>query len=134
MKTYKGIVKTQSDLENYHIENNMIEFIDVNVVGHFGNATTLTMAFQNCCLFGGYSLGRLIGEVLKIIVEVLELTKDEGVPISRIKNIPVRIVVEKGWGNKIIGFGHFMKDRFVLEEDVIALAKENLLFSMEGSK
>lgn len=134
MKTYKDIVKTQSDLKNYHIENNMIEFIDVNIVGHFGNIMTLTMAFQNCCLFSQYNLGNLIGTVLKVIFEVLELTEDNGLCLSKVKNVPVRIVSENSWGSKVIGFGHFMKDRFVLVEDVIAIARENLLLSMGNEK
>lgn len=134
MKTYKDIVKSQSDLKNYHIENNMLEAIEINVIGHVGNLTTLEMFFTNCCLFSQYNLGNLIGTVLKVIFEVLELTEDNGLCLSKIKNVPVRIVSENSWGSKVIGFGHFMKDRFVLVEDVIAIARENLLLSMGNEK
>lgn len=134
MKSYKDIVKTQSDLKDHHIENNMLEAIEINVIGHVGNLTTLEMFFSNCCLFSQYNLGNLIGTVLKVIFEVLELTEDNGLRLSKVKNVPVRIVSENSWGSKVIGFGHFMKDRFVLVEDVIAIARENLLLSMGNEK
>lgn len=134
MKSYKDIVKTQSDLKDHHIENNMLEAIEINVIGHVGNLTTLEMFFTNCCLFSQYNLGNLIGTVLKVIFEVLELTEDNGLRLSKVKNVPVRIVSENSWGSKVIGFGHFMKDRFVLVEDVIAIARENLLLSMGNEK
>lgn len=132
MKTYKDIVKRSSDLEGMQIENNMVDSIEVVVVGHFGNIVTLGMSFTNCCLFSQYNLGGYLGDVLKVIVEVLDLTDDNGVYISKIKNVPVRIVFESGWGSKAIGFGHFMKDRFVLVEDVIGLAKANYLERVNG--
>ena len=134
MKSYKDIVKTQSDLKDHHIENNMLEAIEINVIGYVGNLTTLEMFFTNCCLFSQYNLGNLIGTVLKVIFEVLELTEDNGLRLSKVKNVPVRIVSENSWGSKVIGFGHFMKDRFVLVEDVIAIARENLLLSMGNEK
>ena len=134
MKSYKDIVKTQSDLKDHHIKNNMLEAIEINVIGHVGNLTTLEMFFTNCCLFSQYNLANLIGTVLKVIFEVFELTEDNGLRLSKIKNIPVRIVSENSWGSKVIGFGHFMKDRFVLVEDVIAIARENLLLSMGNEK
>lgn len=132
MKTYKDIVKRKSDLGSMQIENNMIDSIEINVVGHVGNISTLEMFFTNCCLFSQYNLGGYIGDVLKVIVEVLDLTDDNGIRISKIKNVPVRIVSESGWGSKVAGFGHFMKDRFVLVEDVIELARANSLERANG--
>lgn len=132
MKSYKDIVKRSVDLGGMQIENNMVDSIEVVVVGHFGNIVTLDMFFTNCCLFSQYNLGGYLGDVLKVIVEVLDLTDDDGVRISKIKNIPVRIVSESGWGSKVVGFGHFMKDRFVLVEDVIELARANSLERANG--
>ena len=132
MKTYKDIVKRNPDLGSMQIENNMIDSIEINVIGHFGNIVTLDMFFTNCCLFSQYNLGGYLGDVLKVIVEVLDLTNDNGVCVSKIKNVPVRIVSESGCGSKVIGFGHFMKDRFVLVEDVIGLAKANYLERVSG--
>ena len=132
MKSYKDIVKRSVDLGGMQIENNMIDSIEVVVVGHFGNIVTLAMFFTNCCLFSQYNLGGYLGDVLKVIVEVLDLTDDDGVCVSKIKNVPVRIVSKSGCGSKVIGFGHFMKDRFVLVEDVIGLAKANCLERVSG--
>ena len=126
MKTYKDIVKKEKELEKYYIENNMLTSLDINVIAHFGNIITLEMWFKNCCLFSNYNLGPLVSDVLKTIVEILDLSKEDGLRLENIKEIPVRIVLEGGSMGKVVGFGHFMKDRFVLAEDIINMAKENI--------
>lgn len=128
MKTYKDIMKTQTQLESegYYIENNMVTSIDLNVIAHFGNITCIEMFFTNCALFSDCNIGGLLPDVLKAIVEVLEIGNEDGLRISKIKNIPCRIVTtSKGFG-KVVGFGHFMKQRFVLADDLIEMARENL--------
>lgn len=123
MKTYKDIQKSQKELNGKYIENNILKSLDVSLNAHFGNTVTCEMMFTNCCLFSQYNLGELVADVLKAIVECLELS-EEYLRISSIKNIPVRIVCDNMFG-KVIGFGHFMKDRFVLTDDVIEMAKYN---------
>lgn len=128
MKTYKDIVKTEQQLKEsgYCIQNDIIRSIDVNIVGHFNNVTTLEMILDDCCLFSQYNIGSLFPFIMKAIVEILELTDDDGIRISKMKNLPVRIVIDgDGWGN-VIGFGHFMKDEFILVEELIDTAKDNL--------
>ena len=128
MKTYKDIVKTQMQLETqgYYIENNMITSIDLNVIAHFGNITCLEMFFTNCALFSDCNIGGLLPDVLKAIVEVLEIENEDGLRISKIKNIPCRIVTKGEGFGKVVGFGHFMKQKFVLADDLIKMASENL--------
>lgn len=124
MKTYKDILKTEKNLKGLCIENNILKSIDVNVIGHFGNISTLEMLFEDCCLFSHYNLSNVMGDVLKCIFECLELSEDNGKRLSDVKNVPVRIIYTSSFGNAV-GFGHFMKDKFLLVEDVIAIAIEN---------
>lgn len=125
MKTYKDITKCQADLQDKYIENNLLKSLDIEVIAHFGNCTTLNMIFEDCGLFSGMSMGWILSEVIKIIIETLDLSEEDGIRLSTIKNKPARIVRDSQWG-KVIGFGHFMKDRFILVEDIFDLAKENV--------
>lgn len=125
MKSWSDIARRQCELpEGYTVENNLLEGLEIKLIGHFGNVTTLAMWFTNCCLFDGYNLGGMISEVIKVIVECLELTEEDGLLVKDIQSVPVRIVVN---GSRVVGFGHFMKDRFLLAEDVLGLAKDNLI-------
>ncbi len=136
MKTYKDIVKTKREIESkgYFVENNMITSIDLAVVAHFGNITCLEMFFTNCALFSGYNIGALLPDVLKAIVEVLEIENEDGLRISKIKNVPCRIVTTGNGFGKVVGFGHFMKDKFVLADELIEMAKENMFKRVRGEK
>lgn len=54
-----------------------------------------------------------LGYILKAFIEMFELSREDGVYLTDIKNIPCRLVFD---GDKCVGFGHFMKDKFVLTE------------------
>ena len=136
MKTYKDIVKTKRAIESkgYFVENNMVTSIDLAVVAHFGNITCLEMFFTNCALFSGYNIGAFLPDVLKAIVEILEIENEDGLRISKIKNVPCRIVTTGNGFGKVIGFGHFMNDKFVLADALIEMAKENMFKRVRGEK
>ena len=121
-------MKTQSqlELEGYYTKNNMVTSIDLNVIAHFGNIICLEMFFTNCALFSDCNIGGLLPDVLKAIVEVLEIENEDGLRISEIKNIPCRIVTTSEGFGKVVGFGHFMKQKFVLADDLIEMARENM--------
>ena len=127
MKTYKDIIKSKTELINdgYTIENAMLESIDIDVIKRFGGITTLNMITNCCVIFGGHNMDVILSEVIKYIVDTLNLNKNESISITDIKNVPIRIV-SHGLGSKVVGFGDFLFDRFVLVEDVIALALENV--------
>lgn len=117
-----NIIKTKSQIESmgYGIENNIIERVDVNCVGHFDNLVTLQIACKNVWAMSGYNNTANIGFIIKKLVELLDLTQEDGIRLSDIKNIPCRIVYEDpncSWGAKCVGIGHFMEDRFVLVDD-----------------
>lgn len=127
MKTYKDIIKSKTELKNngYIIENAMLEYMDIDIIGHFGNVTTFNMVTNCCCIFSDYNMGAILSEVIKCVIEVLNLSEEDGLHLFKVKNIPIQIV-SKGWGSKVEGFGYFIGDRFVMVNDVIALAKENV--------
>lgn len=127
MKTYKDILKTKEELDisGYTIENAMLEHMDIDIIGHFGNITTFNMVTNCCCIFSNYNMGSILSDVIKCVVETLNLSEEDGLHLSKVKNVPIQIV-SKGWGSKVEGFGCFLGDRFVMVDDVIALAKENV--------
>lgn len=127
MKTYKDILKTKNELtdDGYVIENAMLEYMDIDIIGHFGNITTFNMVTNCCCIFSNYNMGAILSDVIKCVIEVLNLSEDNGLHLFKIKNIPIQIV-SKGIGSKVAGFGGFLSDKFVLVEDVISLAIENV--------
>lgn len=114
------IIKKESDIlaDDHKIENEMIRGADIAVIGHFGNLVSLNVWTGCCCLLHNYNNTQNLGLILKAFVELFDLTDEDGYCFSKIKDIPCRIIFD-GWGSKVLGFGHFMKDRFVYTEDFI---------------
>lgn len=127
VKTYKDILKTKNELtdDGYVIENAMLEYMDIDIIGHFGNITTFNMVTNCCCIFSNYNMGAILSDVIKCVVEVLNLSEEDGLHLFKVKNVPIQIV-SKGWGSKVEGFGYFLGDKFVMVDDVIKLAQENV--------
>lgn len=112
------IIKKKADLikEGYKIENEMIKWVDVKVYGHFGNTVSLEIFGQNSYLFGTCMCTGNIGMLIQAFVELFDLTEEDGVRISNIKNLPCRVVLDSHCTG-VVGFGHFMKDRFVMAHE-----------------
>lgn len=127
MKTYKDIIKSKTELENngYTVENAMLEYMDIDIIGHFHNAITFSMVTNCCCIFSNYNMGAILSEVIRCVVEVLNLSEEDGLHLFKVQNVPIQIV-SKGLGSKVEGFGYFLGDKFVMVDDVIELAKENV--------
>lgn len=123
MKTVKDITYSLKDIEaiGYGVENNIIKEIDINIIAHFGNTPCLTIICEKIIPYGHYNDISRLGYLLKAIVEFFEVAKEDGVVLSELKNIPCRIVFEGNgnnhWGEKAVGIGHFMKDKFILFDD-----------------
>jgi hypothetical protein len=128
MKTVKDITYSLNDIEKkgYGIENNIIKEIDINIIAHFGNIPCLTIMCENIMPYGHYNDIARLGFLLKAIVEFFEVYREDGVMLSKLKNIPCRLVFEENgknhWGEKVVGIGHYMKDKFILFEDFNELA------------
>ena len=112
----KDIIKTQKDIEEigYKIENNFIEDVNINTIAYFGNVTCFVIRCSNVSPMSSYNNTGNLGYILKAFIEMFELSIEDGVYLTDIKNIPCRLVFD---GDKCVGFGHFMKDKFVLTEE-----------------
>ena len=123
MKTVKDITYSLKDIEEkgYGVENNIIKEIDVNIIAHFGNIPCLTIMCENIMPYGHYNDISRLGYLLKAIVEFFGVDREDGVTLSELRNIPCRIVFEGNgknhWGEKAVGIGHYMKDKFILFND-----------------
>ena len=131
MKTVNDITKSMRDIKamGHGVANNIIERIDVNIIAHFGNIPCLTILCENIVPYGHYNDIVRLGFLLKALVEFFGVDREDGVWLSSLKNIPCRLVFEgegdTHWGEKAIGIGHFMKDKFILFEDLGKLAEES---------
>jgi hypothetical protein len=124
-KEYNNILKTEKELLEfgYIIENNMLKHIDMNVIGHFGNCVCLEFRCENVSPIASYNNTKNVGYLIRAFVELFDLENEDGIRVSNIKNVPIRLVFKEKYG-QCIGFGCFMKDRFVLIEDFIKISEK----------
>lgn len=103
------------------VENNLVS-LDIQVIGHFGNSVSLVIAAKNVIPYSAYNNTENVGVIIKYLVELLGIEKEDGLFISDVKNIPVRLIFdskEPCWGAKCVGIGNFIEDKFVMF-DVLA--------------
>lgn len=107
----------------YKVENNIIKNINVNTIAHFGNVTCFEIACLNIYPMCSYNNIGNLGYILRAFIELFDLSEEDGLCLTEIKNIPCRLIFENegGWGSKCIGFGHYMKDKFVLTKEFAKL-------------
>lgn len=119
----KNIIKTQKQIEEmgYRIENNLIEDVNINTIAHFNNVTCFEIGCSNVYPMSGYNNIGNLGYILRAFIELFDMSEEDGLRLTEIKNIPCRLVFEGGWGSRCIGFGHFMKDKFVLVNEFAKL-------------
>ena len=103
----------------YTIQNHMIDGVDIRIVGHLGNLTQMIVYASDWCFMSGYNTTHNLGYLIKAFVELFDLDKEDGVCLSDLKRIPCRIVI--GPQGQCVGFGHFMKDKFVYISDFIRI-------------
>lgn len=119
-----NILKTQSELlaPGYTVENNIIKCVDMVCIGHFGNAVCFQIVCKNVTpLPLSNSVGN-VGWVFKAFIELFDLSKEDGVALSEIRNIPCRIIFDSSGVARAIG--HFMEDKFVLISDLVKIGSE----------
>lgn len=119
MKELDKIIKTEKELKvaGYNIENNIIKGVDFNCVGRFGNFVTFEIFCKDVIPYCSCNNIANSGYIFKAFVELFELTEGDGVRVSEIKNIPCRVVYDER-NCRAVGIGDFMKDKFVLTEDL----------------
>lgn len=119
----KDVVKTKQEIDDigYDIANNIITNVNINTIAHFGNSTCFEIACSDVYPMSCHNNLQNLGYILRAFIEFFELSEEDGLRITQIKNIPCRLIFESkngcAWGSKCIGFGHFMKDKFVFTED-----------------
>ena len=125
MKELDNIIKNRIQLEEegYSLENNFIKSLDVDIVGHFNNAVCLRISCHDVVPCSFYVNTSNIGYLIKAFVELFGLSKEDGIRMSEISNIPCRLVMEKH--SRAVGFGHYMDDKFVLTDEFARLGKND---------
>jgi hypothetical protein len=117
------IIKKKADIDaiGYDVDNNIITHININIIAHFGNSTCFEIACSNVYPMSCHNNTNNLGYILRAFIEFFELSEEDGLRITEIKNIPCRLIFESKngctWGSKCIGFGHFMKNKFVFVDD-----------------
>lgn len=119
------ILKTEDELvqRGYTIKNNIIENIDVKLIAHFNNCCTLCIYCDSITPLCNYNNTQNLGFLLQAFYSLFDLGEEDGLYISKIKNIPCRLVFtgDGTWGDRCVGFGHFMSDKFVLTEEFVKI-------------
>lgn len=128
-ESVNDIIKTKSQIEEmgYGIENNIIEKVDVNCIGHFGNCVTFEIQCKNVYAMCHYNNTANLGFIIKKFIELMGLTDEDGIRLSNIRNVPCRIVYADphcSYGSRCMGIGHFMENKFVLIDDLAKFEAE----------
>lgn len=119
-KTRALVVPKQELPSEASIENQLITRVTVNIIAHFGNITSLEIYCGNIVPYKNRNNLNNIGFVIRQLVELLNLSKEDGLRLDEIRNVPCRLIYkENECGDKIyIGIGNFSKDKFILFEDL----------------
>lgn len=109
--------------------------IRIDLIWHFNNAPKISIPIDNyntspyVISFPPLGSGQAtVGYILQGILEVFDRSEEDGVDISTIRDFPMRILWSKGKVryDRLIGFGHFTKDQFVLIDELNKYAFEDI--------
>lgn len=103
-------------------QNSMINKIDISLIGHFGNVVTVEVKTIHGNLFGQWTATCCVGKVLQVLYDLLDLTDENRRSLSSVYKVPCRIL--RDYGGRIVGLGHFMEDKFVIEEELFKFCNE----------
>ena len=79
------------------------------------------MLCENVRPFPLWSSTANVGYILRALIEIFDKEDDSSVSINALKNTPIRIVydADNKFGGHSVAIGHFMKDRFILVDDLM---------------
>lgn len=124
--TLKSIIKTEAELKElgYCVQNNIIKRVVIDTAEfNFCNSVYLKVICSNTCSMGLSHKGN-IDYLISSYIELFDLPEEDGLPSREIKSIPCRLIFNSpngSLGSRCIGFGHFMKDKFVLTDDFVMI-------------
>lgn len=125
----KNIIKTLEQLEKetekkYFTTNANGLRIRIDFIGHFNNTPRISIPIStpnnnvNEIAFPLVGEGfPLVGYIIQGILLVLEKQKEDAIDITSLVDFPIRVLWEKDetfYSDKVVGFGNFIKDKFVL--------------------
>lgn len=112
--TYADLFHNTDEDESLQIENAILYGIDLELVGHFGNAIRLSVSIESA----SYShvlfpeiFGNRIPRVLQSLFDLLDLSTEDGRKLSSVKDIACRVAFKSD--RKISAIGHFLKDKWM---------------------
>lgn len=119
----KDIMVTEEKIKSdgHRLQNDMIRGAGITMSGHYYGVVSLKVWTTCCCLIHDYNNTRSLGYIIHAIAELLDLKKeDSAFDFFKIKDVPIRIIHD-GAFSKVLGFGHFMENKFVYTEDLMKL-------------
>lgn len=119
---------TQSELAPMGVkaENSMIQSIDINLLGHFGNVVSVEVKTRHCTLLRDWNATKCLGIVLQCLWDLLDLTEENGKRLSEVRNVPCRVIVDNKTGF-CVGLGNFMDDRFLMFDDLFSCCESEVM-------
>lgn len=110
----KELYRTEKQISSHgKIGNAMCKAININFIGHYGNVPQVEMVIENqCVVFNAKGEGQLtIGYILQGILELLNLSEEDGIRLSDIRNVPLRVL--RNDRTIVIAIGHFLEDKWL---------------------
>ena len=107
--------------------NGVILSADIAAAGHFGNVVSLSIEVKSsegwCCMFlPGYNHTKYIGFIVKALIDTIKDTTDDNTLLGSLKGCPVRLISN---GNRLVGMGHYLNDKWLHEDAIIEWIKKN---------
>lgn len=105
---------------NSDFKNGIMKALDIEVIGHFGNAVCVDapICYYNDGVyvfpFNGIVSTLSCGILIKVIFDLFDIHEEDGIKLSKIKNIPCRIAFND---NKTIAVGNFIKNKFMIVDE-----------------
>ena len=100
--------------------NAVVKKADIGVTGHFGDAVSLCLELEAEGGWHGmfmplYNMTGSIGHVVRAVMRAIGEVGDDTACLSSLEGKPCRVVSA---GDRFIGIGAFMADRWLMEHDV----------------
>lgn len=114
---YRTKKEIEEKIGECSVENNVIENIDIEIIAHFGNSVSLNLLCYNIRPLPLYNSTNNIGYIIRALVVLLGKEREDGINLTALKGTPIRIVFNKG--GRSVAIGHYMRDQFVLIEDLM---------------